>query len=58
MVDEIYDRTYQSGRSELHAGIDQAAAKLARSVMGGFTALSRIQFDAPWKSRSSNVECR
>ena len=57
MVDEIYDRTYQSGRSELHAGIDDAVAKLARTVMVGFTALNRVQFDAPWKNRRNNVEC-
>lgn len=58
MVDEIYDRTYQSGRTELHAGIDKAFAQLSRTIIGGFTVLNRIQFDAPWKRRSNNVECR
>jgi hypothetical protein len=50
MVDEIFDRQYQSGRADLHAGLDRAFAALGRSIIGGFEALNRIQFAAPWAS--------
>ena len=48
MVDEIYDRHYQAGRQEFHAGIDRGLARLSHAVMSGFDALNRIQFAAPW----------
>lgn len=48
MVDEIFDRGYQSGRAELNAGIERGSAALARSLMAGFERLNRIQFAAPW----------
>lgn len=55
MVDEIFDRTYQSGRADLHASIDRGFARL----ISGFQVLNRIQFAAPWneKPRGRNIEC-
>jgi hypothetical protein len=50
MVDEIFDRQYQSGRADLHAGVDRALAAIGRAMIGGFEALHRIQFEAPWAS--------
>ena len=47
MVDELYDRNYQAGREQLHAGIDRLIAAVASSL----AALNRVQFDAPWKHR-------
>ena len=32
MRDEIFDRDYQAGRAELHAGIDRAVATIGRSL--------------------------
>jgi len=49
MVDEIFDRTYQSGRAQMNAGIDRAFAKLARTLGDSFKALHRIEWDAPWQ---------
>jgi hypothetical protein len=52
MVDEIYDRNYQDGREQFHAGIDAALARLRRSVTVAFRALHDIQFEAPWTKGS------
>jgi len=57
MNDEIFDRTYQAGRADLHLGIDRAFRRAARSVNGAFEALHRIQFAAPWHKRLSNTRC-
>jgi len=51
MVDQIFDRQYQAGRHELHAGIDALLQRLTSGLMNGFRVLTRIQFDAPWKTR-------
>ena len=46
MVDEIYDRGYQAGRSDLHNGIDRLLHRIATT----FEAISRVQFKALWNS--------
>ena len=48
MRDEIYDRDYQAGRAELHAGIDRAILRLGRAIGGTFDAIHDVQFAAPW----------
>lgn len=53
MVDEIHDRTYRSGRTQLHAGIDAALEKLSAT----FKAVHNIQFAAPWAKRSQDAGC-
>ncbi|MDV3256845.1 MAG: hypothetical protein LOX97_03500 [Sphingomonas sp.] len=45
MRDEIYDREYQAGREELHAGIDRLVAEIGQT----FKMISAIQFSAPWR---------
>ena len=59
MVDEIFDRGYQSGRAALNEGIDRGFARVGRSLMAGFEVLNRIQFAAPWArdKRRSDVGC-
>jgi hypothetical protein len=58
MTDEIFDRSYQSGRHELHAGIDAALARLARAISTTFHAVHAVQFAAPWsKRRTNDVGC-
>ena len=32
MIDEIFDRQYQSGRNELNAGLDRLFTKIGREV--------------------------
>ncbi len=49
MRDEIYDRDYQAGRAELHAGIDRALLAIARGIATTFDAIHHVQFAAPWK---------
>jgi hypothetical protein len=48
MVDEIYDRAYQDGRAELHAGMDRLIRKAVRRTATAFEALNRIEWAAPW----------
>jgi hypothetical protein len=51
MVDEIFDRGYQSGRAELHAGIDRLIARIGsafKAIGPGLTALNRLEWTAPW----------
>ena len=55
MVDEIYDRTYQEGRAELHAGLDRAFARLGAAIGNAFKVLNRIEYSAPWAARGKNV---
>ena len=49
MHDEIYDRDYQAGRAELHAGIDRAILRAGRALGATFDAIHDIQFAAPWR---------
>lgn len=53
MVDEIFDRSYQSGRAGLNAGIDRGLGQASRFVLRGFEVLNRIQFAAPWARGSA-----
>ena len=52
MRDEIFDRTYQSGRAELNAGIDRAVQTAAHSLGASLKALHRIEWSAPWQRDS------
>ena len=49
MIDEHFDRSYQSGRAALNGGIDRGLGRLGRSIGAGLDALNRAQFDAPWR---------
>ena len=57
MVDEIYDRHYQEGRTELHGGIDRALAAIGK----GLKAMHRFEWSAPWAARparpSKDIGC-
>lgn len=57
MVDEIFDRNFQTGRADLFRGIDNGLHHLARSIAGAFETMNRIQFDAPWSSKGSDAGC-
>ena len=52
MVDEMFDRDYQSGRAELNDGIDRGIAGFFAGLRSGFETLNRIQWSAPWVSRT------
>ena len=57
MVDEIYDRTYQLSRTDLHLGIARTVGRLGQSVGNAFAVLNRIEYDAPWTARQKRVRC-
>ena len=54
MVDEIYDRAYQVGRSDLHGGIERLIRSVANGLSVTFDTLHRIEWDAPWNARSND----
>ena len=48
MIDEIYDRQYQAGRADLHAGIDRAVSAIGRELGKSLKVLHSIEWSAPW----------
>ena len=49
MQEHFYDRYYQAGRADLHAGLDRGLEKLGHALSTTFNAIHRIQFAAPWQ---------
>lgn len=56
MVDEIFDRTYQSGRAEFNAGLDRAFSRIGSTIGKSLKMLHRIEWSAPWNSNSKNTQ--
>ena len=48
MIDEIFDRQYQSGRNELNAGLDRLFTTIGREVGKSLAAVHRFEWNAPW----------
>jgi hypothetical protein len=48
MRDELFDRDYQAGRAEFHAGIDRAIANIGRTLGDSLKLLHHIEWSAPW----------
>jgi hypothetical protein len=57
MMDQIFDRTYQSGRAELNAGLDRGFARIADTIGKSLKTLHRIEWCAPWATDSRDVQC-
>ena len=55
MVDEIFDRNYQQGRAELHAGLDRAFARIGSALGKSLKVLHRIEWSAPWHRGPKDV---
>ena len=55
MIDEIFDRHYQAGRADLNAALAGGFARLRRAVGNAFGVLNRIEYDAPWTSKSRRL---
>jgi hypothetical protein len=55
MIDEIYDRDYQSGRAELNSALIAGLVRLGRAFGNAFgnafAVLNRIEYSAPWSVR-------
>lgn len=48
MIDEIFDRHYQAGRTELNAAILRGIGRLGNAFDNAFGVLNRIEYAAPW----------
>jgi hypothetical protein len=57
MIDEHFDRTYQQGRVHLNGGIYDGFARFARALDDSFKVLHRIEWNAPWESKSNRQQC-
>jgi hypothetical protein len=55
MIDEIFDRHYQTGRAELNAAILRGVGRLGTAFDNAFGVLNRIEYSAPWKTRRQRV---
>lgn len=51
MIDEIFDRTYQAGRSDLNAGLGLIFREIGTAAANAFQVLNRIEYDSPWLAR-------
>ena len=57
MIDEIFDRTYQAGRSEMNATISSGFHALAAAMLNAFEVLNRIEYQSPWREQPSKGRC-
>jgi hypothetical protein len=48
MIDEIFDRQYQSGRAQLNAGFDRLFGSIRRELGKSMAAVHRFEWSAPW----------
>ena len=55
MIDEIFDRQYRTGRTELNMTLLDVARHLGKSVTDAFEVLNRIEYSAPWAARSRRL---
>jgi hypothetical protein len=52
MIDEIFDRQYQTGREQMNAALLDGFSRFGRSVVNAFTVLNRIEYSAPWAAKA------
>ena len=53
MIDEIYDRHYQAGRTAMNDALSAAFKHLRAEIRTTSDALHRIEFSAPWAGRAN-----
>ena len=51
MIDEMFDRAYQSGRGDLNAALGLLFRRTGAAVGEAFRVLNRIEYNAPWLER-------
>jgi hypothetical protein len=51
MIDEIFDRTYQSARADLNSGLQLILGRIGKAAGNAFRVLNRIEYEAPWLAR-------
>jgi hypothetical protein len=52
MVDEIYDRSFQAGRAKLNDGLFAIIARIRDALTPVLASLHRIEWDAPWETKT------
>ena len=52
MMDEIFDRQYQSGRADLNAGLDRAFGSIGTEIGKSLAAIHRFEWSAPWARKA------
>lgn len=57
MVDEIFDRHYQTVRQELNASISSGLSDLSKKVREAFEVLVKIEYQSPWTAPTRKVKC-
>ena len=57
MVDEIFDRNYQAGRTEMNAAILSLARRFGSAFANSFKVLNRIEYSAPWAVKPKRARC-
>jgi hypothetical protein len=55
MIDEIFDRGYQAGRTQLNGSLMRGFGSVSRAVLNAFDVLNRIEYQAPWASVTKRV---
>jgi len=48
IIDEIFDRDYNAGRTQFNASIVYGLRRLSAAVAETFKVLNRIEYSAPW----------
>ena len=57
MIDQLYDRSYQSARAQMNIDTAKQIRLLFLSVGAAFRALNRIEYAAPWAERRRTGNC-
>jgi hypothetical protein len=55
MRDELFDRDYQAGRADFNAGIDRTLSAIGKTVGDSLKVLHRLEWNAPWQSKSKRI---
>lgn len=58
MIDQLFDRGYQHGRSALNRDLAAASHSLVRTIDDGLRALHRLEWSAPWAPPAPPSQCR
>ena len=48
MIDEIFDRGYQTSRGDLNAGVAEALSHVGHALGDSLKVLHHIEWSAPW----------
>lgn len=57
MMDELFDRQYQQGRNALNASLASVFGRFGHAVHNAFEVLVKIEYQAPWSTRSTHAPC-